>query len=807
MTPNVALLKQQSGQEHLPKLMFHVTDSIVTTEDGRLVTVLQAKGLPFEAISEGLLDNNYDALNTTLLTIARTTGKRLALWTHLDHFQTEFVADYKFNSDWMQSFSNRYMAKFKNADIFENCFYLTVILKPQDEDELKDTIRELEEIQSALTQSLSSYEVEVLKTYDKPAGLFSEVYEFFGYLYNGFWEAIPVTASPLFQTIASSTLHFHHSYLEMRLPTGTTRYATLYDLKDFPDPTTRGRFNAILNQPFPFIVAQSFAFITGEAATKMIDAQTNKMRSVKNAAEHQIDEMDEARGYVSSNQLSFGEYHGALMVFGKTYKQATENGATARVAFSGECATLWTQATLSAPETFFSLFPANIKRRPRKMFKTTRNYAGTSSMNTYSSGKQRGNPLGDGSAVIPLQTTSNGVYHFNFHYTLPDVDTRGEKVAGHTTIIGATGTGKTTMQTAIIAHLDRFNNKLFAVDKDGSMRIFVEAMGGTYFTLRSGEPTGLNPFQLPDTPFNRNFLYDLVGACGRIANTDLTSEEIQQIKRAVDNVYELPFNVRRFGILLQSIPDDGNNSLIRRLEQWCYGDKDDGRYAYALDNETNNFDWESFWRVGFDVSEFLVEGHPATEPILSYLFHLKTLMQRDNNDGQGAGGLLVTVVEEFWLPLKFPTTSKQILDILKTGRRRDELIIMVTQSPEDAIESPILPAILQQTPTKIFLPNPDAEYETKDGGGYSRFGLTPKEFAKLKALGTQSRRFLIKQGSQSSIASLNLSGMGDDIAVLAGAAQDFQYLEKALSQVGKNPNDWIPLYQQLRKEKPKAKPA
>ncbi|WP_341353143.1 hypothetical protein [Xylella fastidiosa] len=47
------------------------------------------------------------------------------------------------------------------------------------------------------------------------------------------------------------------------------------------------------------------------------------------------------------------------------------------------------------------------------------------------------------------------------------------------------------------------------------MRGFIEAVGGTYFRLASGEPTGLNPFQLPDTPQNRNFLYDLVGACGR----------------------------------------------------------------------------------------------------------------------------------------------------------------------------------------------------------------------------------------------------------------------------------------------------
>lgn len=792
MKLSAALKKQIAGEDHLPKINFHVTDSIVSLEDGRLLFCVKANGLPFEAISEGTLNNNYDSLNRTLLAIARTTGKRLALWTHLDHFQTDFAVDYQFKSNWMRGFSSRYMEKFNGKSIFENAFYLTFILKISDNDSLADGIRELEEIQTTIEQSFKAYEVERLTTYDHEGSKFSEVYEFFGYLYNGFWEKIPVTSIPLYQSIASASHHFGYSTLETRTPT-KPRFSTLYDLKDFPTPTTRGKFNKVLELPFAFILAQSFCFVNAADSIKKIDAQTNKLRSAGDQAEHEIDELQNAKGYISSGEVYFGEYHGALMVFGATPKAAVDNGTMAKTTFSGSCATIWSQATLSAPETFYSMFPANTKRRPRPMPKTTRNLAGVFSMNTFSSGKQYGNSLGDGTAVMPLQTTSNGVYHFNFHYSIDGMDARGEKRAGHTTMIGATGAGKTVLQTTLVAHLDRWDNKLFAIDKDGSMRIFIEGMGGTYFTLASGEPTGLNPFQLPDTKFNRNFLYDLVGACGRDGQNDTTAEEVKLIKRAVDSVFELPFEHRRFGATLDSLPDTGDNCLRRRVEAWCHGDVE-GRYAYALDNPKNNFDWETFWRVGFDVSEFLVAGHPATEPILSYLFHLKTLMQRDG------GGLLATVVEEFWLPIMYPTTAAQILDTLKTGRRRDEFILLVTQSPEDAIKSPLLSAILQQTPTKIFLANPDAEYTNKEGGGYIRFGLTPKEFSKLQQLGLQDRKFLVKQGSQSSIAMLDLGGLGDDIAILAGAADDFPHLVAAQNEVGKNPDDWIPVYLRKRKE-------
>ena len=788
------LNNQLSSPEFLPHYQYHVSDSIVVLDDGSMMFIIRTKGVPFEVISDNVLENNYDSLNALILSIAKSTGSRLSIWTHIDHFQTTFETDYKFGYEWMNKFSDKYMQKFSQNATFENNFYMTFILKPNANDNLTEAIKELSEIQLTIKQGLSMYECDVLTTYlntpQNTTDLYSEVYEFLAYLHNGFWEKVPVTSLPMSEVIPSSDLHFHYKILETRLPNFKQRFSTLFDLKDFPEPTTRGKFNPMLALNFPFIIATSFTFIDPAAAVKLINSTLNKMQSAGDEAGQQMSDMGEGKGAIMAGEVYFGEFHGALIVHGNTKKQAEDRGASARTTLSSFCGTQFSSAALSAPATFYSMFPAANKHRPRPMPKTTRNLLSLFSMNNYSSGKQYGNPIGDGSAVMPLQTTANGVYHFNFHYSLAEVDSHGEKRAGHTVILGATGAGKTTLQTTLLAFLERFDAKLFAIDKDGSMRGFIEAQGGTYFSLTNGVPTGLNPFQLPDTSQNRSFLYDLVGACGRKAGQEPTSEDVKDIKRAVDTVFEIPFELRRFGVLLQSIPDNGQDCLARRLAQWCYGETE-GRYAYALDNPKNNFEWEGFKRVGFDVSDFLVAGHPATEPILSYLFHLKTLMQRN-------GGLLATVVEEFWLPIQYPTTANQILDSLKTGRRRDEFILLVTQSPEDAIASPLLPAILQQTPTKIYLPNPDAEYITPEGGGYSRFGLSRKEFDKLKKLGLQSRAFLVKQGSQSTVAKLDLNGMGDDIAVLAMAAEDFPFLEEAKKQSGSDPDAWIPLYKQLR---------
>ncbi|MDM0029125.1 transporter [Variovorax saccharolyticus] len=781
-----------AGEEHLPRYHYHVRDTILSLEDGRVAFVVQAKGVPFEVTSDSVLENNYDALNDLFLSVAKSTGARLAVWAHLDHFQTQFTTNYLFSHEWMRKFSAGYMAKFAGTDVFENDFYLTFVLKPNANDDLEECIRELEEIQLMVTQSLRMYECEVLGTYLHEGNLFSQVYEFLGYLYNGYWERIPVTSLPAFQVVQSSALHHGYKLMETRFPDGGQQFDALFDLKDFPECTTRGQFNPLLELPFPFVLCLSFTFIHTAAAVKMINQALNKLESAGDEAHEQHDEMRLGKGAIMSGLVRFGELHGALTVRGKTERQAEDRGATARTTLSGSCGALFVPATIAAPETFYSMFPGNARRRPRPMPKTTRNLLGLFSMNTYSSGKQHGNPIGDGSAVMPLRTTVHGVYHLNCHYSIPDRDERGQKRAGHVLILGATGTGKTTAQTVFLAFMERFGAKLFAIDKDGSMRGFIEAHGGTYFRLAAGEPTGLNPFQLPDTPFTREFLYDLVGACGRRKDLEPTAEDTKDIKRAVDTVFEIPFDQRRFSVLLQSIPDRGADCLARRLADWCYAEGD-GRYAYALDNPKNDFDWESFSRVGFDVTDFLKAGHPATEPILAYLFHLKALMQRNG------GGLLATVVEEFWLPLGYPTTAAQILDVLKTGRRRDEFIFLVSQSPEDVIKSPLLPDILQQTPTKILLPNPDAVYTSPDGGGYARVGLSPKEFQRLRKLGRESRMFLIKQGSQSCIAKLDLHGLEDYIAVMAMAAEDFELLEDAKAQAGNHPDAWVPRFIKLRR--------
>ena len=356
--------------------------------------------------------------------------------------------------------------------------------------------------------------------------------------------------------------------------------------------------------------------------------------------------------------------------------------------------------------------------------------------------------------------------------------------------MGATGAGKTTVETALMAFTERFNPHIFALDLDAGMQIFIQAIGGSYHRLNTGVPTGLNPFQLKDNPGTREFLYTLVGLCGKNSQGQITADEEKQIKMAVDTLMnQVPFEHRNFSVMLQNIPaTTDENSLRSRLSRWCRSEG--GRFAWCLDNPTNHFDPDSFYKVGFDLTDILQDNYAPTEPVLAYMFFLRDqMMDRVAEEG----GILATIVEEFWWPTRFKVTEELILKILKTDRKRSGWIILTSQSPEDAIQCSIFPAIAQQTPTKIFLPNPDAEY--KDS--YEKCGISYKEFEEIKKLHLDSRTFLVKQNRQSAFAKLDLYGFNEELAVLSGTSENVEVLNQLLEQMpGAKPDEWYPVFKE-----------
>jgi type IV secretion system protein VirB4 len=190
--------------------------------------------------------------------------------------------------------------------------------------------------------------------------------------------------------------------------------------------------------------------------------------------------------------------------------------------------------------------------------------------------------------------------------------------------------------------------------------------------------------------------------------------------------------------------------------------------------------------VGFDVTEFLDNDETRT-PTIMYLFHrIETLID---------GRRIPIFLDEFWKLLDDPAFEDLAQNKLVTIRKQDGFLVMFTQSPKQVLKSPIAYAIIGQTATKIFLPNPEADYDDYVNG----FKLTEREFQIVKELGEKSRRFLIKQGQNSVVAELNLRGFDDELAVLSGNTATSLLAEKLVAELGEDPAVWLPEFHRIRK--------
>jgi type IV secretion system protein VirB4 len=382
-------------------------------------------------------------------------------------------------------------------------------------------------------------------------------------------------------------------------------------------------------------------------------------------------------------------------------------------------------------------------------------------------------------------TSARSPYHFSLHASDPtDADGGSRKDTGHTLICGPTGSGKTVFIGFLIAMLHRLGTTQVVFDKDHGMEILIRALGGEYLPLRSGSPTGLNPLQLPATPANLDFLR----AWLRLLSAGPSPGRIESVREAGDldqalrGTLALDRGSRRLSRLIEFLDPTDPEGLHERLSPWC--ESRQGDRAAVFDNREDSMVERLSHRplIGIDVTEFL--DNPLTRsPITFYLFHLI----RQLLDGRR----LVCWMDEFWRLLADRAFERFAKDGPKTWRKLNAAMCLATQSAGDVLDSPISRTLIEQTPTKVFFPNSEADHREFTEG----FGLTEREFRLIKEqLEPGSRTFLIKQAHRSVVCCLDLKDFRAELAVISGRPGEVDRMHRIMSTHGPEPAAWLPAF-------------
>ena len=786
-----------------------LSPNVVRTEAGDYVQVFRLDGASFETADDEVLNNWHERLNVLWRNIA---APNVALWMHVFRRRERVSStrpDDTAAADFAERVSTRYQARLSTETLMVNELYLSVAYRPiagaapnlvarllsaQAREhrlaEHNDALDACEKLSQTVGSSLARYDPERLGVYESSGRLYSRVLEFFGQLVNADLSPVPLPTAPLDEVLATTRIIFGSETIEYRLPT-QTRFGAILGIKEYASPTTVGMYNVLLSAPFEFVLTQSFAFLTKAAGQGLLQRQYNQMANAGDFAVSQAEQLKDALDDLTSNDFVMGDHHFTLQVLTPLVDRQTGNSNEQRLkslnddvalarAILADTGMTTAREDLALEAAFWAQLPACFPMRPRKAPITSRNFCAMAPLHNFPAGRPTGNHWGD--ALALLVTSARSPYYFSLHASDPhDPDGGSRKDTGHTFICGPTGSGKSVLIGFLVTLLARQGVTQVIFDKDRGLDILTRALGGTYLPLRNGVPTGFNPLQLPPTAETIEFLKVWLRALVR-GTVPLTIREEGDLDAALMGTLALDASARRLSRLIEFTDATRSEGIHMRLARWC--ESTQGHYAWVFDNAEDSLVGQlaEASLFGVDVTEFL-DNALTRAPVTLYLFHvIRQLLD---------GRKFVCWMDEFWKLLSDPSFEGFAKDGPKTWRKLNGVMCLATQSASDVLDSPISRTIIEQTPTKILFPNPDANAAEYIEG----FGLSEREFKLIKEqIEPGSRQFLIKQGHYSVVCQLDLKGFDAELKVISGRASTVEELQRLIARTGPDPRQWLPSF-------------
>ena len=772
-----AVAREAPAGRHLPYAR-HVDDHTIETRDGLLMQVIHLRGLLFETADTDEINYRKRMRDAMLQSIG---SSRFAIYHHIvrRRIEPELSADHR--DEFSRDLDIAWRARLATKQLYVNELFLTLLRRPlqgrgggldrirnllgrasgTDEAGRAYELRQLDTARDAVIAAMGSYAPRLLGVYPTRQGPCSEPLEFLSSLYNGEMRPVLLPTQDLGAYIPYRRVSFGQETVELG-PAGPSprSFLGIVSIKDYPGQTAPGMLDELMRLPFEMVVSQSFGFVERQAALGRMNLALRRMRSAEDEALSLRADLAQAKDEVAAGRAGFGEHHMTIAIRGDD-PAAVDEGVAETQAALADLGIISVREELGLEPAFWAQFPANFKYIARRGLVSTGNFAGLASGHNFPLGQAEGNLWGE--AVTLLETTAAGPYYFNFH--------QGD--LGNFTVIGPSGSGKTVVLNFLLAQARKFQPRIIFFDKDRGAELFIRAIGGRYDMLRPGIPSGLNPLQLDDTPVNRQFLIDWLALLAGATDID----ELARIKDAVDANFQQPVEHRRLRHLAELFRGQHRphaSDLWSRLRPW-WGE---GERAWLFDNAEDRTDLAAE-SVGFDMTQILDDRAMRT-PAMMYLFH----RVEERLDGTAA----IIVVDEGWKALDDEVFVRRIKDWEKTIRKRNGIVGFATQSAQDALESRIASAIIEQAATQIFMANPKAHASDYIEG----FGLTPHEFELVRTLPDSARCFLVKHGSESVVARLNLTGERDLLTILSGRERTVRLLDEIRAERGDDPAEWIP---------------
>jgi len=412
-----------------------------------------------------------------------------------------------------------------------------------------------------------------------------------------------------------------------------------------------------------------------------------------------------AMAELADDLVSYGYYTSAVIILDTDRERLGRKLLAIENAITGRGLTC-IRESMNAVEAFLGAVPGNCRANIRRPLLSSFNIAHMIPATAIWAGPVENSYLrhktGVGAPLMYTQTMGSTPFRLMLHVS--DV--------GHTMIVGPTGAGKSVLLSMLMAQFLRYPNaQVFAFDKGYSAAAMTAGLGGTHYDIGgdSGENLAFQPLRDIDSESGRRWAFGWLCAILSAEQLQCDSEIKQHAWAALCSLASAPQEQRTltgFSVLVQ-------NTRIRDvLKPFSIS----GPYGNLLDAHSDDL---AFGRVQCFEMEHLMDMPQVVPHVLDYLFH--RIEQRLSSDIP-----TLIILDEAWRYLDSPVFAGRLRQWLKELRRSNASLIFASQSLNDVEQSSITSALVESCPTRIFLPNTEANQDNI-APFYRRFGLNDRE--------------------------------------------------------------------------------
>ncbi|WRB06180.1 VirB4 family type IV secretion/conjugal transfer ATPase [Helicobacter pylori] len=742
-------------------------EHFLLTKNENLVGILRLEGVSYTHLSTEQLQDLFTERQMALDSLEKVVARLVVKRRKID-YQQNIQSD----SQYLQAILNQ----FENKEVYENRYFLVLesthslhgVLEHKKKSFMHANRENFKDILSYkahfLQETLKSLEIQ-LKNYAPKLLNSKEVLNFYAEYINGFDLPLkPLVGGYLSDSYIASSITFEKDYFIQESFNQKT-YNRLIGIKAYEsERITSIAVGALLYQETPLDIIFS---IEPMSVNKTLSFLKERAKfSMSNLVKNELLEYQEL---VKTKRLSMQKF--ALNVLIKAPSLEDLDAQTSLI-----LGLLFKENLVGVIETFglkggyFSFFPERIYLNHRLRFLTSKALACLMVFERQNLGF-KANSWGN-SPLSVFKNLDYSPFLFNFHNQEVSHNNAKEiaRVNGHTLVIGATGSGKSTLISFLMMSALKYQNmRLLAFDRMQGLYSFTEFFKGHY---HDGQSFSINPFCLEPNLQNLEFLqsfflsmFDLAPSRDKEALEDMNAIS-GAIKSLYETLYPKDFSLLDFK---ETLKRTSSNQLGLSLEPYLNN---------PLFNALNDaFNSNAFLNV---INLDAITQNPKDLGLLAYYLFYKILEESRKNDS----GFLV-FLDEFKSYVENDLLNTKINALITQARKANGVVVLALQDIYQLSGVKNAHSFLSNMGTLILYPQKNAR-ELKHNFNVP---LSETEISFLENTPLYARQVLVKNlgNGSSNMIDVSLEGLGRYLKIFNS---DSSHVNKVKALQKDYPTEW-----------------